>query len=97
MRMRTAGSYASFAREIPWTCSSCLRQRRPVTPRLANYVTRARKPRQSRGKRSAAVLAAAGGALGAGVLAFSDDVKHIYAAAERSGRVVSTLAVCINE
>lgn len=41
--------------------------------------------------------AAAVGTLGAGGLVFGGDVKHAYAAVERSGRVVSTLAVCINE
>jgi aarF domain-containing kinase len=43
------------------------------------------------------VLAAAGGALGVTAVAFTDDVKHAYGAIERSGRVASTLAVCINE
>lgn len=37
------------------------------------------------------------GLLGVGAFAFSDNVKHIYGAARRSGRVVGTLAVCINE
>jgi aarF domain-containing kinase len=37
------------------------------------------------------------GLLGGGAFAFSDDVKHIYGAVRRSGRVVGTLAVCINE
>lgn len=42
--------------------------------------------------------AAAGvGTVGAGALFFTDEIKHGYAAAERTGRVVSTLAVCINE
>lgn len=41
--------------------------------------------------------AAAGGTLTAAALIFSDDVKHAYSAMERTGRVVSALAVCINE
>jgi aarF domain-containing kinase len=41
--------------------------------------------------------AATGGALGAAVFAFSDDIKHGYAAAERTGRVMTALAVCVNE
>ena len=41
--------------------------------------------------------AAAGGTLAAATFAFSDDVKHAYSAVERTGRVVSALAVCINE
>ena len=37
------------------------------------------------------------GGLGVGAVAFSDELKHAYYAACRSGRVVGTLAVCINE
>ena len=43
------------------------------------------------------MIAAAGGAAGAGALAFTDDLKHGYHAMERTGRVMGTLAVCINE
>lgn len=31
------------------------------------------------------------------LIGFSEDLKHGYAAAERSGRVLLTLALCINE
>lgn len=41
--------------------------------------------------------AAAGGSAGASLLFFGDDIRHGWLAAERTGRVVSTLAVCINE
>lgn len=37
------------------------------------------------------------GVLGAGAVAYSDQIKHGYQAARRSGRVVGTLALCINE
>lgn len=37
------------------------------------------------------------GALGVGAAFFSNELKHAYHAAGRSGRVVGTLAVCINE
>ena len=44
------------------------------------------------------LLAATGGALvTTAAVAFTDDVKHAYEAVERTGRVVGTLAVCINE
>lgn len=36
-------------------------------------------------------------ALGIGTLAFADDIRHGYETIERTGRVVSTLFVCINE
>lgn len=32
-----------------------------------------------------------------GAIAFTDDIKHGYKAVERAGRVLGTLAVCINE
>ncbi|KAL6234220.1 hypothetical protein BDW75DRAFT_213045 [Aspergillus navahoensis] len=38
-----------------------------------------------------------GGTIIIGAVAFSDDVRHIYHAAARTGRVVGTLAVCIND
>lgn len=38
-----------------------------------------------------------GGVVVVGAVAFSDKVQHGYRAAERTGRVVGALAVCINE
>jgi len=35
--------------------------------------------------------------VGAGLLAFADEIKQNYEAAERTGRVASVLTVCINE
>jgi hypothetical protein len=43
------------------------------------------------------VLVALAGTAGAVTLAFTDDVKFGYKAAERSGRVLSTLYACIYE
>ncbi|KAI9652740.1 MAG: hypothetical protein M1821_007814 [Bathelium mastoideum] len=45
------------------------------------------------------LLAASGGtvAAGAGVMSISEDAKHYYTAAERTGRVITALAVCIND
>ena len=43
------------------------------------------------------LAAAATGGLGATALAFGDDVRHAYEATERTGRVITTLAICINE
>jgi len=48
-------------------------------------------------RRKNVALAAASGTLGASVALFTDDVKHGYMAVERSGRVLTTLAVCMNE
>lgn len=38
-----------------------------------------------------------GGTIVIGVVAFSDNAQHLYRAAARTGRVVGTLAVCIND
>ncbi|KAL3450752.1 ABC1-domain-containing protein [Aspergillus insuetus] len=38
-----------------------------------------------------------GGVILVGAVTFSSDAKHLYRAAERTGRVVGTLAVCIND
>lgn len=86
-------------RNLPWTCQSCcsrqaLRQVwRPRQP--LRFSSKAELPR-SKNKRKV-ILAAAGGATGVGAFAFTDDVRHSYQAVERTGRVVGTLAVCINE
>lgn len=37
------------------------------------------------------------GVFGVGAIVYSDEVQHLYRAATRTGRVVSALAVCINE
>lgn len=49
-----------------------------------------------RGK-TALYATAATGATGAGLLAFTDDIKHGYEATERAARVASTLYICIND
>lgn len=38
-----------------------------------------------------------GGVLGVGAVVFSDQIEHFCRAAERTGRVVAGLAICINE
>jgi aarF domain-containing kinase len=82
-----------------WTCRSCTLQAQRGLRRIGQikgYSTRSNRiPRPK--KREKVLLAATGGALGVTAVAFTDDVKHAYEAIERSGRVASTLAVCINE
>lgn len=52
----------------------------------------------SSSKRTRAIkVAAASGTVAVALFAFWDDIKHTYAAAERTGRVVTALAICINE
>ncbi|EFQ28981.1 ABC1 family protein [Colletotrichum graminicola] len=56
-------------------------------------------PKNGSGRKGGRVwlLASGGGAAAAGALAFTDDIKHGYEAAERAGRVAAALAVCIND
>lgn len=86
-----------------WTCRQCLSQadgsrigfqaRSYAKKSTDTAYTNGAKPR----RKGRVVAAAAVGGLGVTGLAFGDDVKHAYKAVERSGRVVSTLAVNINE
>jgi aarF domain-containing kinase len=87
------------------TCRQCLLQSRGsrIGDQVRGYARRSNAHgnggfKSARSKKGGRVLvAAAGGALGVTAVAFTDDVRHAYEAAERTGRVVSTLAVCINE
>jgi aarF domain-containing kinase len=51
-------------------------------------------------KRRRRVLLATTGvtaAVGAGAIAVGDEAKHYAAAIQRTGRVITTLAICVNE
>lgn len=87
-----------------WTCAQCRSQfPRPSFPRTPlsrqygstgpSFTTPKPKPR----RRTAVLLATAGGGAAAMLLSVSDDVKNSYGALERTGRVASTLVLCINE
>ena len=82
-----------------WTCRNCtLQAKRGLrgTGQISGYGTKTNRiPRAKRKGR--VLLAATAGGLGVTAVGFTDDVKHAYEAIERSGRVASTLAVCINE
>ncbi|OGM44347.1 ubiquinone biosynthesis protein [Aspergillus bombycis] len=57
-----------------------------------------RKPPGSEwSRRKVITYTVVGGTILIGVVAFSDNVQHLYRAAARTGRVVGTLAVCIND
>ena len=85
-----------------WTCARC-RLSRPSFPRAPpsrqygsagpSFTPPRPKPR----RRAAVLLATAGGGAAAMLLSVGDDVKHGYGAVERTGRVASTLVLCINE
>ncbi|OJD29933.1 ubiquinone biosynthesis [Diplodia corticola] len=85
----------------PWTCRTCLRQQQqsqqPLRQRLG-YATQSNArsiPRQK--KRRRLIIAAAGGGAVATAVAVSDDAKHAVTAVRRSGRVVATLYVNIQD
>jgi aarF domain-containing kinase len=89
---------ALFGGPVPWTCAQCANKTPPSAFKRAFGGAREVKVIHKKKPVRAVYLAAAGVAgAGAGALAFSDNIKHGYEAAERSGRVVSCLAVNMNE
>lgn len=63
-----------------------------------NSLSTISKPRPARIFQHKFALAAATVTIGIGFLiGLSEDLKHGYTAAQRSGRVLLTLAMCINE
>jgi aarF domain-containing kinase len=89
----------TFGQFNPWTCRRCLQHARggsTVLRQAKQYSTTATEIPKSK-TRGRVILAATGATLGVGAITFTDDLKHAYQSAERSGRVLSTLAVCINE
>ncbi|KAI0393266.1 ABC1 family-domain-containing protein [Xylariaceae sp. FL0594] len=94
-----------LASNAPWTCASCRSQlsrhakfnrfpsRHYATGRTGSSAKGGAKTRT----RAAILTATATGATGAGVLAFTDDIKYGYEVTERTGRVAAALALCIND
>ncbi|CZS90559.1 related to bacterial aminoglycoside acetyltransferase regulators [Rhynchosporium agropyri] len=92
-----------------WTCRRCLSQNKSarVANQFRGYAKKSHSPNAGSGKaytnngrirRKGKVLAVvAFGGVGLTTLGFADQVGHAYGAVERSGRVASTLAVCIND
>ncbi|KAK4151462.1 ABC1 family-domain-containing protein [Chaetomidium leptoderma] len=90
-----------------WTCARCrIQLPRPAFPRgpiarqygsvpRPSFTTPKPKPKPRR--RAAVLLATAGGGAAAMLLSVGDDVKSGYEAMERTGRVASTLVLCIND
>lgn len=89
-----------------WTCSAC-RSQLARSKQLCffgsrRYASRAPSPSPGhRGRwerpRRRLLYASSGAAAGASILAFTDDIKSGYDAAERTGRVAVALGICINE
>lgn len=100
-RMRNFELTVAIVQSSPWTCLRCLqrwRTSRLWVPRINRFTTSTTEVRIPKHSRRTLLLAAAGGTAGASVIVgLSDDLKHVSAAARRSGRVFSTLLICINE
>ncbi|ATZ48914.1 Bcmcp2 [Botrytis cinerea B05.10] len=93
-----------------WTCGRCVqRATRKSWVQNAAYSTGKRGGNgygygygngngyQQNGRGNKVIMASAVGGVAATGLAFTDDIRHAYEAVERTGRVVSTLFVCIND
>jgi aarF domain-containing kinase len=86
-------------RSVPWTCRGCL-QRQALPQQRTAFATKPPRPTNptSKTKRKRGLIIASGGLVTAGTLVtVSDDAKHGVTAVKRSGRVVSTLFININE
>lgn len=81
-----------------WTCSRCKNAKPTFLDATSRtFSSRADRPVRIVRPTKGVYWAAAGGSLGGSLLFFGDDIKHGWRAAERTGRVVTTLAVNINE
>lgn len=107
MNASTISALATRLSVRPWTCSTCRSQLvRPRAPRYPSIIRSfASGKGQSQGGRAYGgrsrriLLYASSGTAAAGVsvAAFTDDIKSGYETVERSGRVATALASCINE
>lgn len=100
-RMRNSELTVAILQSSSWTCLRCLqrwRASRHCALRINRFTSRTTEVRIPKSSRRTLLLAAVGGTAGASVMVgLSDDLKHGYTAARRSGRVLTTLLVCINE
>ncbi|POR32618.1 ABC1 family protein MCP2 [Tolypocladium paradoxum] len=89
-----------------WTCSTCRGQLACARPaaflgarRFASGKGSSHGNKGRRGKSGRVLLYASTGAaaVASTALAFTDDIRNSYEAAERTGRVIAALAICIND
>ncbi|KAI0543536.1 ABC1 family-domain-containing protein [Xylaria curta] len=104
MKSLSFASLSRLASNTPWTCTSCRTQllrhtkfQRPSSHRYSTGPSGSSRRSPRTRARVAVLTATATGATGAGVLAFTDDIKYGYDVTERTGRVATTLALCIND
>ncbi|KAI1446296.1 ABC1-domain-containing protein [Annulohypoxylon stygium] len=105
MKCLSINSLGRLATNRSWTCVNCRTQlitnakttQHPLARQYATGSSGYSKRQRPRRKRLTVLTAAATAATGAGVLAFTDDIKYGYDATERTGRVAAALAICIND
>jgi aarF domain-containing kinase len=85
--------YPFLGRTQAWTCFRC-----PLRQNIRSFSDRPQVIRIVRPRQRQLVWAASGATtLTGGLLFFQDEISHLYKSTERSARVASTLAVCIND
>lgn len=97
---RGISRHHSHARSSFRTCSSSrfYSTKTPILPEdIKSRDNRSGHSGSQRSRRRLLKYAIIAGVVGATTVTLSDDVRHLYRAAQRTGRVVGTLAVCINE
>ncbi|KAI1747792.1 ABC1-domain-containing protein [Xylaria castorea] len=104
MKSLSFAPLSRLASNTPWTCTSCRTQllrhtkiQRPSSQRYSTGPSGSSRRGPRTRARAVVLTATATGATGAGVLAFTDDIKYGYDITERTGRVATTLALCIND
>lgn len=100
MRLNTFSLLGRTVERTPWTCARCRStQIRVEAQREYSRLRQAQPVRLVRDQRrvNKIFLAVATLGVGGGAYLLRDDIRHWYHAAARSGRVVSTLYVCIQE
>lgn len=87
-----------LAHRASWLCRQCLGEQRKAPLQSASYTTKARRIRIAKGSGRGIIVAVAIASLGAGsYFAVTDGAKHSMVAIQRTGRVLSTLFICVNE
>ncbi|KAI0885732.1 ABC1-domain-containing protein [Annulohypoxylon maeteangense] len=106
MKCLSINSLGRLATNRSWTCVNCRTQlpiasvkttQRSLARQYATGSSGYSKRQKPRKKKLGVLTATATAATGAGVLAFTDDIKYGYDATERTGRVAAALAICIND
>ncbi|KAF1358305.1 ABC1-domain-containing protein [Lizonia empirigonia] len=100
--LRGSSLLARRSGTVPWTCRTCLQsQRQTLLQQRNTFASRldaATWPVAKNSKRRRRLLVlGAGIALGATVVTVNDEAKHAWAAAQRTSRVATTLALNIKD